>query len=188
MWGLEWETPSHALQHQRCIAAFKAALHRTAHVLGGVSERRGQRLHVYVHLWGRLWNRRGRGWWQRTSRDAACHLSAKLFALECPLFRLILEGGCSAPAHQVHHSPNFCKILCGQVVGHPAYLSCTVSHRSLASFLAGDTTLLAQQLLYTLAPLTNKRMGLTKRMGLARKNEEAAANLQEIERIESTRT
>ena len=39
--------------------------------------------------------------------------------------------------------------------------------------------MLAQQLLYTLARLTNKRMGLTKRMGLARKNEEAAANLQE---------
>ena len=44
--------------------------------------------------------------------------------------------------------------------------------------------LLALQLLYTLAPLTNKRMSLTKRMGLARENEEAAASLQESKRLQ----
>ena len=149
MRSLEWKTPGDALQCQRGIAALKAALHHVAHILGGVSECRGQRLHVYVHLWGRLWDRRGWGWWQQTGRDAACYLSAKLLALECTFFRLIFEVGCSAQTHQVHHRPNFREVLRGQVVGHPAYLSCTVSHRSLASFLAGDTTLLAQQLFYT---------------------------------------
>ena len=149
MRGLEWKTPGDALQHQRCIAALKAVLHHVAHILGGVLECRGQRLHVHMYLWGWLWDRRGRGWWQRTGRDASRHLSAKLFALECPFFRLIFEGGCSAQTHQVHHRSNFREVLHSQVVGHSAYLLCTVSHQSLASFLAGDTTLLAQQLFYT---------------------------------------
>ena len=149
MRGLEWKTPSNALQRQRCIAALEAALHRVTHILGGVSERCGQRLHVHMYLWGRLWDQRGRGWCQRTGRDAVRHLGAILFTLEGPFFRLILEGGCCPQTHQVHHKPNFRKILRGQIIGHPAYLSCTVSHRSLASFLAGDTTLLAKQIFYT---------------------------------------
>ena len=155
MRGLERKTPSDALQRQRCIAALKAALHRVAHILGGVLERHCQCLHVHMYLWGRLWDRCRRGWWQRTGRYAARHLGTKLLALESALFRLIFEGGCSAQTHQVHHQPDLREVLRGQIVGHPAYLSCTVSHRSLASFLAGDTTLLAQQLFYTRLLSTN---------------------------------
>ena len=45
-----------------------------------------------------------------------------------------------------------------------------------------ELSVLALQLLYTLAPLTNKRMCLTKRTGERR--EEAAANLQESKRLQ----